>query len=302
MKRTVLITCLAAALPGHTGAAPSFAEDEFDARLNSVAGTVEVQSAGETDSWRAAEEGMPLEAGDGVRTAADSSAEITLDDGGVIRLGADSRMDISSLSPDSSSFSLRLGALVSKIRSGFIKKGKRLEVRTPAAVCAIRGTEFGVEHDEGSGETTAGVFDEGSLSVSSTGGDGGVLAEEMVGKGNEVRLRAGAKAFKAGAMRRLLRQKKTLVTVRNRLGVLRKNWKRLDPSKKLELRKRFMLRKAVRNARDKKKGTARQNQKTVGLKPGGEPGRPALSDKMKNAIKRADDRTGNKQKRKILGE
>ncbi|OGS50018.1 MAG: hypothetical protein A3J79_02180 [Elusimicrobia bacterium RIFOXYB2_FULL_62_6] len=283
-------------------AAGAVLAEEYDARLSAPAGAVEVLAGGETDAWREAEDGMPLSSGDKVRTGADSSAEISLDDGGLIRLGPDSALDVSSLSAGSSSFFLRLGSIVAKIRAGFLKPGKRLQVRTPPAVCAIRGTEFGVEHDEVSGETTAGVFDEGSLSVASADKDGKTLAEETVGKGREVRLRAGARALRQGAMLKLLRHRKSLTAARGRLETLRKNWKRLDPEKRRELRKRFMVRKAVRNARDKKKGAAGPNQKGGGLKSGGEPGRPNLPDKLKNAIKRADDRTGNKQKRKMLGE
>lgn len=237
-----------------------FAED-YDARLTALDGTVDVQAGGENDSWREAEEGMPLSAGDKVRTGEDASAEITLDDGAVIHLNPGSSMEIASLDPGRSSFSLGLGGLVAKIKAGFIKRGKKLQVRTPAAICAIRGTEFGVEHDEAGGETTAGVFDEGSLSVASVDNDGKTLAEEQVGKGNEVRLRAGARAFKPGALRRLLRHRKTLETTRGRLGLLRRNWKRLDPKKRLEMRKRFMARKIFRGVRAAKRGADGVRQK-----------------------------------------
>lgn len=283
MKKAVLMSCLAAALLAYAGAA-SFAEDEYDARLSSIAGTADVQTGGEADPWREAEEGMPLSAGDKVRTGEGSSAEITLDDGGVIRLSSDSSVDISSLSSGSSSFTLRLGALVAKIRAGFIKTRKKMEVRTPAAVCAVRGTEFGVEHDQASGETTAGVFDEGSLSVASTGKDGSVLSEETVGKGNEVRLRAGARAFKAGAMQRLLRHRKTLEMTRKRLGILQRGWKRLDPEKRRDLRKRFLTRKAV-------------IRKVRGIKQGGAPGKqgPAKGQKRSEAIEKFKNRKAGKR-------
>ncbi|MBU2573684.1 MAG: FecR family protein [Elusimicrobia bacterium] len=222
---------------------------DYDARLSSLTGTVDVLAAGETDSWREAEEEMPLSAKDKVRAGESSSAEITLDGGGVIRLGAGSVVEISSLDSASSSFFLRMGSLVAKIKKELLKRGARLQVRTPAAVAAIRGTEFGVEHDRENNETTAGVFDEGSLSVASLGKDGKTVAEEVVGKGSEVRLRAGARTFKPVAMRRLLRHRKALKAARVRLGLLRKSWKRLDPEKRRELRKRFLARKASRDKR-----------------------------------------------------
>lgn len=251
MKTIILAACLLAV----SGAGSSFAED-YDARLSAFTGTVDVLAQGEADSWRDVESAMPLSAGDKVRTGAESSAEITLDDGGVVRLGPDSAMDISSLNHDSSSFFLKLGSLVAKIRAGFLNR-KQLKVRTPTAICAVRGTEFGVEHDQ-SGETTAGVFDEGSLSVASLDKDGATLAEETVEKGNEVRLRAGARAFKPGAMKRLVRHRKALEAARDRLGILQRGWKRLDPEKRRELRKRFLTRKASKGPRTMKRGAQQQ--------------------------------------------
>lgn len=241
------------------GGGISFAED-CDARLSSFEGTVDVLPQGETDTWREAEAEMPLATGDKVRTGGASSAEITLDGGGVIRLGADSAADISSLDPAASSFFLRFGSLVAKIEKELRKRGARLQVRTPAAVCAVRGTEFGVEHDQESGETAAGVFDEGSLAVASTDKDGKTVAEEMVEKGSEVRLRAGERAFKPGAMKRLLRHRQGLEAARGRLDILRKSWKRLPPEKRLELRNRFIARKAFRKNRAGKVRALRQRR------------------------------------------
>lgn len=272
----------------------SAAAEDYDARFSSFTGTVDVLAAGETDSWREAQEEMPLSAGDKVRTDESSSAEITLDGGGVIRLGADSVVEISSLDPAFSSFFLRIGSLVAKIKKELLKRGERLQVRTPVAVAAIRGTEFGVEHDQENGETTAGVFDEGSLSVTSTDENGKTIAEEMVGKGGEVRLRAGAREFKPGRMRRLLRHKKALEAARTRLDVLRKNWKRLDPEKRRQLRKRFMARKAFRGMRRRamreRHGSGRIEESDASEKP--QPGW------LEKAGKRANFR---RAKRKLQG-
>lgn len=248
MKNTIPV--LAAALL--LGAGRVFAED-YDARLTALGGAVEVRAGGGKD-WREAEDEMPLSAGDHVRTGENSSAEITLDDGGVVRLNADTSMEIASADSESASLSLRLGSLVSKIRSGFLKNKRRFEIRTPSAVCAVRGTEFGVEHNEESGETTAGVFDEGELSVSSLDEGGQVVSEGTVEKGNEVRLRRGERGFKPGAMRRLLRHRKALETARGRLTRLQKTWKRLSPEKRQELRGRFMARKAVAGKLREKRG------------------------------------------------
>lgn len=268
-------------------AGPACAED-YDARLSTFTGTVDVLAAGETDSWREAEADMPLEAGDKVRTAEESSAEITLDGGALLRLGEDSVTEITSLKTGFSSFFLRAGSLVAKIK-GLLKAGQRFGVRTPAAVCAIRGTEFGVEHDEDGGQTTAGVFDEGSLSVSSLDEDGAPVAEELVEKGDEVSLRAGERKFKPARMRRLIRHRTVLLAARGRLDKLGKNWKRLPPEKRQELRKRFMQRKAlgqrvkkVRAARGR--GAAGAGKDAAAPRPSGD---RAKKVKKRAAVRRA---------------
>ena len=256
MKLKRLASALPAAFLFFALAAGPAAAEDFDARLAAFSGTVDVLASGETDSWREAEAGMPLSAGDKVRTGEDSSAEISLDGSGIIRLGESSSVDISSLDTASSSFFLGMGSLVAKIK-GLLKAGGRLNVRTPAAVAAVRGTEFCVEHDPAANETTAGVFDEGRLSVSSLDTAGRTVTEGMVEKGDEVSLRTGASEIKPGRMRRLLRRRKTLLVARARLGALHNNWKRMPPEKRREMRKRFMARKAIRAGQLNKRRAAR---------------------------------------------
>jgi hypothetical protein len=223
--------------------------EDFDARLGAISGTVEVLAAPGTDSWSEAEEGMPLSAGDKVRSGEDASAEISLDDGGVIGVGENSTVKVSSLGRSSASFFLDMGSLVAKKHGLLKKKLERLEVRTPAAVAAVRGTEFCVEHDPTENETTAGVFDEGKLSVSAIDADGRLVAEGLVEQGNEVSLRAGAREVRPARMRRLLRRRTQILAMRGRLGALRQAWKRMSPEKRKELRERFMKRRAMRAAR-----------------------------------------------------
>ncbi|PIU20645.1 MAG: hypothetical protein COT18_01180 [Elusimicrobia bacterium CG08_land_8_20_14_0_20_59_10] len=293
MRTKTTFTALTAAFLLLGLAGPSCAED-YDARLSTFTGSVDVLAAGETDSWREAEADMPLEAGDKVRTAQDSSAELTLDGGGLLRLGENSSTELSSLKTGSSSFFLRAGSLVAKIK-GLLKAGQRFGVRTPAAVCAIRGTEFGVEHDEEGGETTAGVFDEGSLSVSSLDGDGAPIAEEMVEKGDEVNLRAGQRKFKPARMRRLIRHRKVLLAARGRLAKLGKNWKRLPQGKRQELRERFMQRKAFQGRRVKKVRAAR-GRGAAGAGKGAAAPKPS-GDRAKKVKKRAAARRALKGRR-----
>jgi len=236
----------------------AFAED-FDARLGAVSGKTTLLSEGGLGSADA-REGTPLYPGDMIRTGENASAEITMDDGAVLKVGPDSSLKISSLGRSSAAFFLDMGSLVAKIQGLLKQKMERLEVRTPAAVAAVRGTEFCVEHDKQANETTAGVFDEGKLSVSALDPEGNAVAESLVEQGNEVSLRAGDREVKPVRMQRLLRRKEHIAAMRTRLGVLRKSWKKIPAAKRMKLRERIIKRKAMLPARTGKGRAAVMNR------------------------------------------
>jgi hypothetical protein len=66
------------------------------ARLGEFEGTVEVQLTA-ADPWSAAQRNLPLLESSWLRTAADGKVEIEFDDGGVLRLGPDSLVELSDL-------------------------------------------------------------------------------------------------------------------------------------------------------------------------------------------------------------
>ncbi len=100
--------------------------------------------------------GMQLSEGDRIRTSA-STAELRLSpNGSIIKLSRNTEFRIESLSggksPDTNAFSLASG----KLRTVAAKKiGTAYEVRTPSAVCGVRGTDFGMEVQEGVREGVA---------------------------------------------------------------------------------------------------------------------------------------------------
>jgi len=100
--------------------------------------------------------GMQLSEGDRIRTTS-STAELRLDpNGSILKLSRNTEFRIESLSggksPDTNAFSLATG----KLRTVVAKKtGIAYEVRTPSAVCGVRGTDFGMEVLEGVREGVA---------------------------------------------------------------------------------------------------------------------------------------------------
>lgn len=101
-----------------------------------------VRQKADTTSWAKVSEGDALAKGDRIRTGADARATITFDDDSRIELGPKSFFLLQEAEPKAASMQLTLGFLrawVAKVSS------RRFEVRTPTAVCAVRGTEFSVD-------------------------------------------------------------------------------------------------------------------------------------------------------------
>ena len=107
-------------------------------------GKVEVQSSG-SNSWVKAKPNWPVFEGDVIRTAAKSRAEITLNGGGKVRLGEKSELELNeaSVKPMTKNFKAKLkkGNVFVSAKAAFGEK-KNVQLRTPTAVAAIRGTKY----------------------------------------------------------------------------------------------------------------------------------------------------------------
>lgn len=118
------------------------------------------------DLWTPAKTKMPVHVGDKLNTQAESRCEIKLNDGSVIRLGENSTFDFekSLVSKSKRSFdaSLSQGKIWANIVS--LVWGEKFEIKSPTAVCAIRGTIYGIEADS---TTRVAVYD-GKVDVGPT--------------------------------------------------------------------------------------------------------------------------------------
>jgi len=126
--------------------------------------------------------GMELSLGDRVRTG-ETSAEIRLNpNGSILRLAKNSEFKIESVQGakggDANAFTLFSG----KLRAVAAKStGSKYEIRTPTAVCGVRGTDFGVFVVPGSEESVA--VREGLVEFAKTTGERVQLA---AGQGADV--------------------------------------------------------------------------------------------------------------------
>ena len=214
----------------------------WDARLKVVSGTVMVKTVA-GDEWSRITGEMPLDPNDVVKTSADGVAEVYLDDKGAIALGRNTELGITDLEQEDAVFSLNTGSLVAKIKH-FLNPKQKLQVRTPAAVCAIRGTEFAAEYAPMGKEASFAVFDEGRLAVTQSEDPGGEAQEYLLEKNSELRFSPSQKRIRAIPLSRMGRHRGALGTVRARLSAL-KGWKPRSVTTRAELRNKA-LRKVIR--------------------------------------------------------
>jgi hypothetical protein len=118
------------------------------ARVTAVEGEVAVQS-GDGQGRSPAAPDMLLNPGDEVTTASDSSVSIEFADGSSLRIGAGSRVvfDILSVAGGTAFVDTRLRLLKGSttMRAQARRaRGSRTEIQTPAALSAVRGTDFRV--------------------------------------------------------------------------------------------------------------------------------------------------------------
>jgi hypothetical protein len=148
---------------GAAAVMPALAQEQvenFTAKLFTAKGTVEVQKKGGA-GWAAVKAPFMLDAGDQVRTGRKSKAELYMKYGSKVRLEADTTFEINRISHEENSVAVLKGRMQAWIRKF---AGRNFTVRTPAAVCAVRGTVFGVEVAE-TGDATWDLFN-GAIQVS----------------------------------------------------------------------------------------------------------------------------------------
>ena len=133
--------------------------ETFTAKLFTAKGTVEVLKAG-TTVWLKVKAPYMLEINDQVRTGTKSKAELYIKYGSKIRLAAETTFVVNRVSPEENSVEVIKGKMQAWIRKF---AGRAFSVRTPAAVCAVRGTVFEVEVGD-TGETAWNLFS-GSIQV-----------------------------------------------------------------------------------------------------------------------------------------
>jgi hypothetical protein len=253
--------------------APAFApDDRWDARVAAVSGDAAVRPADGSPEV-SAEEDMPLEEGDLIVVGEGGSAEVALDGGSLITVRENSEFVVEKTARGESSFFLKAGSLLAKIQK---LASSRFSVRTPTAVAAVRGTEFGVETD--GEETHIGVFDEGKVEV--TGQDGG---SELLISNQETAVGRGKRPVAAYQLKRFVARRQLMRGHARRISQIRGRWKALPPEARLEKR-----RKAVERMREHRKKMLEKRREQMNKRQERRQG--AVHEKAKEHQRKMDER------------
>jgi len=122
---------------------------EIGAKASSIAkitfytGEVKTQPP-QKDSWKKAVMEQPLSNGEKVRSENQSRAEIAFADGSIIRIDANSTLDIVDLKKDKSGQQVEAKVWSGKVWANVNKMSKKskFELESPTAVAAVRGTVY----------------------------------------------------------------------------------------------------------------------------------------------------------------
>ncbi|MFA7008116.1 MAG: FecR family protein [Elusimicrobiales bacterium] len=120
---------------------PVFAASE-EAKLIAFSGTVEVRNTRE-GQWAPAAENMEIAEGGAVRAGSDGSAVVLMPNKTKVWIKESSSVEVEQRATLASRLALMFGKI--KIRVPHLMRKEKFEVRTPSAVCAVRGTEFTVD-------------------------------------------------------------------------------------------------------------------------------------------------------------
>jgi hypothetical protein len=184
---------------------PGFGEFRATAaKVSFVKGTVAIQRSG-TETWVPAALKSRVYPGDRVSSEPESEAEITLDDGSIVKLKDKSLLLIERMEkqrkPAATITGLRAmnGRVLGCIRK-LASKESKFSVTTPTAVAGVRGTVFGVFVE---GDTTELDVLKGEVAIAGETGAEVMVGEKMmttVGKGSSAKAPVAMTAARLGMM------------------------------------------------------------------------------------------------------
>ena len=226
---------------------------DFSGEIGEIKGTVEILKEGETE-WVPAVSEMPVQLKDRLKAAENSSCNLELDDGSIIFIGENTEASVEMLELTAESHNSKISLWFGKIIANIAKsKNTKMEVHSPTAIVAVRGTEFAVESKDK--ETNIGVFD-GEVGVKNTEGE--IIEEVTVKSAEETSVRKGVRPRPPSRLILMQKYKERNLRLRKRVAALRERLKRLPPEKRVKARQ--LAYEKFRKLREKRIQHIKKNQ------------------------------------------
>jgi len=208
----VLLTPLFGAAPEvsvATGASAAAGSPSATACVYQYKGDVRLLPAG-SQSWLTLKSAVPLKEGSRLKTGAGAWCQILAGDGTFINLYENSETVVETLRLDKDGRDYGFNFIKGRILWMAAKlkhKMSKFEIKTPTAVCAVRGTDFTI--DVASATADVGLF-EGQLDITSDGRATTLSAggEAVASPGSGVRVSERLSKFMKAEQRRYLKLKK----------------------------------------------------------------------------------------------
>ncbi len=157
------------------------------ATITFIYGDVQVRHG--TAGWQAAKLQGVLNPGDAIKTAASARAEMSIGQGGYVRIDDNSHLLITHLRENGlTSFKTLVGGVWVTIEKALAGNNK-FEVQMPSALASVRGTVFRCKVDE-AGDSETFVYD-GSVAVTAGGKTDNVAASRFARVGRDKRITLG---------------------------------------------------------------------------------------------------------------
>ncbi|MBI5743845.1 MAG: FecR domain-containing protein [Elusimicrobia bacterium] len=169
MKTTIKVAVAVAALAAGW-ARPAFCAPKVNAVAVYISGDVQVKRTGET-AYSELKVNDMLAAGDSIKTGPASRAGIVTKGGAEVRLNENSVFEMEASGKVRDLIKLSVGQLWTRM----LHRMSKINVRTPSAVCAVRGTEADIEQRS---LLTVKVY-EGHVDVQNTLGKQSLMAGQM---------------------------------------------------------------------------------------------------------------------------
>ena len=162
MKRGVIIAWLLVSALALVGAGAQTSAG-LKAKVTDAFGTAQKRSGSATAAWQDISVGDLLPTQTTVKTGDDSAVLLQLPDEHVLRVGANTTIELRELGANKSfSFRVVSGRIWSLVEKA--SKPAKYEVETPSAVAGVEGTLFSVFHEEDTQQTAVST-DEGQVNV-----------------------------------------------------------------------------------------------------------------------------------------